>query len=88
MEAVLLFLFLLGALQLTCLVVTGMKGKWGLFWLGLLVLGLFATLPGALRLAKPNSRWARTRYTGPNAQKLQAAINRYEPYHAAAQHLS
>jgi hypothetical protein len=87
MEAAILFLLFvllcMTALHLTCLVVTGMKGKWGLFWLGLLLLGLFATLPGAMRLAKPNSRWARRRYRGANAHKLRAAMNRYEPYRAA-----
>ena len=37
--------------------------------------GLYA----ALRLAKPNSPWARKRYTGPRAHRLEQAHERYEP---------
>jgi len=43
-------------------VVTAAKGKWVTFLAGFLV--AFAWLAGALRLAKPRSRWARRFYTG------------------------
>lgn len=62
-----LYLVLLAALA----AVTALKGKWGVFALGFAVWP--AWLLGALRLAKPDSRWAK-RFYSPERQEHARAV--------------
>ena len=70
MTALVLYLLLLVALG----TVTALKGKWGVFALGFLVWP--AWVLGAIRLAKPDSWWARRFY---DEEKLRRARERISP---------
>jgi signal peptidase I len=51
-------------------VATGLKGKWGTLLLGVFLFP--AWLVGAIRLAKPNSLWARRLYDEPKRERAKA----------------
>jgi hypothetical protein len=54
---------------------------------GMAVLGIFIHITwyvGAIRLAKPNSWWARHYYVGKNEDKLHRSMNRHGEVEAAA----
>jgi hypothetical protein len=56
---------------MTALAITALKAKWGLVILGLLLTPIFWWI-GAIRLAKPNSIWARHRYDDAKRDRAQA----------------
>ena len=63
------------AVFLTSTLICGMKGRWVFLILGVLSIFLFPlTIFGAIRIAKPNSYWARKYYT-PEMMKL--ALERF-----------
>ena len=62
------------ALWITCMVISGLKGKPGMAVAGLLV-GIFPLI-GAIRLAKPESYWDRHWY---RQQKHEWAVARFAP---------
>jgi signal peptidase I len=68
--ALALYLALLAALA----TVTALKGKWGVFVLGLAVWP--AWLLGAVRLAKPDSRWARRFYSAEKREHARGVLPR------------
>jgi hypothetical protein len=72
---VLFGLILIGGL-VSLAAICAMKGKWVFFALGWFS-GIFWVV-GAARLAKPWSRWARTRYGG---QNMEAAERRFPRRH-------
>lgn len=61
-------------IHIGCLVVCGLKGKWGVVALSVLVCGFLASVPGACRLARPSSWWARRFYDVPTMDR---AITRF-----------
>ena len=63
------------ALDLAVAVVAAVKGKYTVAVIGILV--PLVSLVGAIRLAKPESPWARDRYR-PGSEKLRKATARYE----------
>lgn len=54
-----------------------LKGKFGFAFAGIIGVLNFLWWVGAIRLAKPNSWWARRYYVGDRAHKLQEAIARH-----------
>ena len=82
-------------LVLTCtgaaVATTLLKGKYGLFAVGLLGIGGLVWMAGAVRLAKPDSLWARTfyddtrlaracaRFSGPSGREFVVAPTRPRP---------
>ena len=73
-------LFLIGCIGAAWLgagVTTAMKGKWGSFFAGLLVVPVWFV--SACRLAKPDSFWAREFYT---AEGRALAASRFAPHSA------
>jgi hypothetical protein len=66
------------AAYIAAIVISGLKGKPFFVVMGVLTLGMpaFSLWPiiGAIRVAKPNSRWAE-KYYGP--EKMQIAIQRF-----------
>lgn len=65
--------FAVAALVLALPVICALKGKWGFLLLGLLIHWFWVF--GAIRLAKPESWWARHRY---GADKLVRAESRFD----------
>jgi len=67
------------AIVLACIValfvINVLKGKWGMAVSGILIHVTWYI--GAIRLAMPNSWWARRYYVGKNEDKLQRAIARH-----------
>ncbi len=66
--------FPIAALIISCPVITGMKGKYGLLASGLFIHPCWVF--GAIRLAKPDSHWAQ-RFYGP--EKMNLARIRFTP---------
>jgi hypothetical protein len=58
-------------------VINLLKGKVGFAFAGIIGILNFLWWIGAIRLAKPNSWWARRYYVGNQAHKLQEAIARH-----------
>jgi hypothetical protein len=67
-------LLILGAI-VSSIVICGLKGKWGML-VGGFFLGILWPV-GAIRLAKPNSWWARENYQ-PGSAKMNKARARHE----------
>lgn len=63
------------AMWTICPIVTALKGKWGMVAAGLLVHPCW--IFGAIRLAKPDSFWARRFYSN---SKMQLALDRFDPH--------
>lgn len=63
------------AMWTICPIVTALKGKWGVFIAGIFLHPCW--IFGAIRLAKPDSYWARHFYATP---KMQLALDRFVPH--------